>query len=429
MLSVTVTRQLVDEASALQVRLDSLRSFSETMPRVAAAEVAVETLSAVEAYLSKSRLSLRHRVAGYLNWLRQANARATAQQARSRLTMLRLKYTSLLGQLDIFADALTQRSEHEHGIWLAGLDAVSRDALRVRGVPRELPPLMTYLDRGHGAAIRRVRTRLPGGGENPVSIIRVPRERMVGSGIAASLVHEVGHQGAALLDLVATLRHELNDRIAQAPAESQPAWRMWERWISEIIADTWALGLLGISASMGVMSVLCLPRAFIFRFNMDDPHPFPWIRLKLSIAMGNHLFPDPQWEALDHVWESYYPLDQLPSQKQAVIRLLVHTMDDFIKLLVNHRTKALGGRTLRSIFPIQHRQPQQLRNLFQGWGTSLHLMRSQPPTLVLAVLGQAKHDGLINAQREGAMMEKLLRHWALAQTNRSARDRSHLNKE
>jgi len=33
-----------------------------------------------------------------------------------------------------------------------------------------------------------------GGGENPVAIVRVPRERMVGNGIASSLVHEVGHQ-------------------------------------------------------------------------------------------------------------------------------------------------------------------------------------------------------------------------------------------
>ena len=60
---------------------------------------------------------------------------------------------------------------------------------------------MCYLDRGHGAAIRRARARLPGGGMSPVAIIRVPRERMVGAGIASSLVHEVGHQAAALLDL------------------------------------------------------------------------------------------------------------------------------------------------------------------------------------------------------------------------------------
>ena len=74
-----------------------------------------------------------------------------------------------------FASALTQRSEHSTGV---------------------------CLDRSMGAAIRRARTRLPGGELNPVAIIRVPRERMVGTGIGSSLVHEVGHQGASLLDLV-----------------------------------------------------------------------------------------------------------------------------------------------------------------------------------------------------------------------------------
>ena len=37
-------------------------------------------------------------------------------------------------------------------------------------------------------------------------MIRIPRERMIGYGIASSLVHEVGHQGAALLGLVESLR-------------------------------------------------------------------------------------------------------------------------------------------------------------------------------------------------------------------------------
>ena len=78
--------------------------------------------------------------------------------------------------------------------------------LSLTGNYYKLPGLICYLDRSHGAAIRRARTRLPGGGDNPVAIIRMPRERMIGSGIASSLVHEVGHQAAALLDLVESIR-------------------------------------------------------------------------------------------------------------------------------------------------------------------------------------------------------------------------------
>ena len=69
----------------------------------------------------------------------------------------------------------TQRSEHETGVFLAGLDMVAKDALDVPGMPYEMPPLVCYLQRGQGAAIRRARTRLPGGGENPAAIIKVPR--------------------------------------------------------------------------------------------------------------------------------------------------------------------------------------------------------------------------------------------------------------
>src|SRR5262249_43669937 len=152
----------------------------------------------------------------------------------------------------------------------------------------EPPPVVCYLDRGHGAAIRRARTRLPGGGENPVAIVRVPRERMIGTGIGSSLVHEVGHQAAALLGLVNSFR-PLLQALQQKGGAEQQAWTMFDRWISEILADFWAMARLGVSATTGLIGVVSLPRAFVFRINMDDPHPFPWIRVRLSTAMGRAL--------------------------------------------------------------------------------------------------------------------------------------------
>ena len=46
------------------------------------------------------------------------------------------------------------------------------------------------------------------------------------------------------------------------------------------------------------MSVVSLPRWFVFRPSGDDPHPTPWIRVQLSCAMGAALYPHAQWEAL-----------------------------------------------------------------------------------------------------------------------------------
>ena len=47
---------------------------------------------------------------------------------------------------------------------------------------------------------------------------------------------------------------------------------------------------------MGLMGVVSLPRAFVFRIDLADPHPTPWLRVKLSAAMGQALYPHPQWD-------------------------------------------------------------------------------------------------------------------------------------
>ncbi len=55
------------------------------------------------------------------------------------------------------------------------------------------------------------------------------------------------------------------------------------------------------------MAVVSLPRYFVFRLNVGDPHPIPWIRVKLSCAMGDALYPHPQWKNMAALWESFYP--------------------------------------------------------------------------------------------------------------------------
>jgi hypothetical protein len=56
---------------------------------------------------------------------------------------------------------------------------------------------------------------------------------MVGSAISSSLLYEVGHQAAALLDLVESLRPLLRG-IREGNLSQVVAWQSWERWISEM---------------------------------------------------------------------------------------------------------------------------------------------------------------------------------------------------
>ena len=342
-------------------------------------------------------------------------------EAQRRFALLRLRFNTMLSQFDIFADVMTQRSEHETGVWLSGLDAVAADALALPGGYYEAPPVVCYLDRGHGAAIRRARTRLPGGGENPVAIIRVPRERMVGSGIASSLIHEVGHQGAALLDLVDSLRPLLRG-MQGGEARQAAAWGCWERWISEIVADFWSVARVGITATHGLIGVVSLPRFFVFRLALDDPHPTPWVRVKLSCALGQALYPDPQWGALARLWESFYPTGGLDAGRREFLALLEESMPGFVTLLVNHRPAALRGRSLREALGVAGRRPAHLRARYRAWLARPGQMRAAPPSLVFAVLGQARADGALSPEAESRLLRGLLTYWAL----RSTLDRSEI---
>jgi len=402
---------LAQEARALITRLARVRPFVIVEPMLVAAAPLPHTQSAVDGYLVKGRRQLLQLVKSFLAWLEsEAGRKASAEEGQKRFTLLRLRFNAVITQFDMFSDAITQRSENESGVWLAGLDVVAADALALPPY-FETPPLLCYLDRGVGAAIRRARTRLPGGGENPVALIRVPRERMVGSGVASSLVHEVGHQAAALLDLVASLRTAMKTR-----SQTGVAWKNWDRWISEIVADFWSVARIGVGSTMGLIGVVSLPRPFIFRTNDDDPHPMPWMRVHLSAAIGQALYPHPQWGQVAAMWESFYPTQGLDPATLELVTTLKKGIPEFVDFLVKHRPAKLRGKTLAEVMDPGARQPARLLELLKTWRNQPELLYEASPVLVLAVFGQGRVAGQITPEEESTLIARLLTHWALKTT-------------
>jgi hypothetical protein len=249
-----------------------------------------------------------------------------------------------------------------------------------------------------------------------VAIIRVPRERLVGHGIASSLVHEVGHQGAALLDLVPSLRPVLQEMQRRVSPAQRPVWRAWQRWISEIVADYWSVGKLGISSTLGLLAVVSLPRVFMFRLSATDPHPIPWIRVLLSAAMGEALYPHSQWQVLARTWQQLYPLDTVEPQLADRLDLLAGSIPDFLDILLGHRPAALRGRSLAQVMPTGERQPGQLLAVFERSGGRAEPMIRDSATLAFAAIGQARVAGRIQPEREARLVGDLLTRWALAST-------------
>jgi len=406
-------RLLEQEVHGIRARLDAQLPYALQMPMVPAANISDEAMGAIEHHMQAARRQLRLRIAKFLRELRRARpVPSDVARAQQRYALLKLHFHAALTHFEIFAEVLTQRSQHGTGIWLSGLDVAAQDGLRQPGMPFEPPPVICYVERGHGGAIRRARTRLPGGGANPVAVIRMPRERMVGTGIAASLFHEVGHQAAALLDLVNAYRRASAANFARDDAHS--VWRAWERWISEIVADLWAVSRVGVAATFGLMSVVSLPRPFVLRINLDDPHPAPWIRVKLSIAMGNALYPHPQWAGLAELWEQLYPPALMTATQRRMFGMLDDAVPAFVAALLSLRPPLLGGRMLGDALRLPDRHPQALLQLWHSVKARPQQFLADMPTLAFAVLGQARYSGLLPAQQELFVISELLQRWALA---------------
>jgi hypothetical protein len=374
-----------------------------------AAVLLPRALVAIEELLLAERAGLRRLGLAYLRWLSGQGAVAPASEQQRRYALLRLRLNEHLSTLDLFSDAITQRSESAVGLWLSGMDVAAADALRLNdGRLGDEVPIICYLDRGPGAAIRRARTRLPDGEANPVAVVRIPRERMVGHGIASSLFHEVGHQGAALLDLVASVRAEL-------AGYGGFEYRLWSSWISEILADFWSVARLGIGSTLGLMGVVSLPRPFVFRFSPTDPHPFPWIRVLLSAAIGQQLYPDPQWAAVRRLWWQLYP-----PPAGAALRRLLSGLPDLAALLARHRPASLGGMTLARALAHPSRRPGDLRRLGAVTARTPAALGRLRPALRFALLGQARWDGRLSAAAESREVDAMLRGWARGSTLRMA---------
>jgi hypothetical protein len=403
---------LEQETRALITRIARVKPFAVQETMVPAAGLAAPAQIAIERMLITSRRALLGEATRLVAWLRGPGRAASPAEMQRRFVILRLRFTDLVSDWDTFGDAITQRSETESGIWLSGLDVAAADALALRADLIVAPPLICYLDRGAGGAIRRARTRLPGGRDNPVAIVRIPRERMVGHGIASSLFHEVGHQVAALLDLVPSLQTEMQTN-AGAIGPTAPTWT---RWVSEIVADLFAISCVGVSSTLGLVSVVSLPPRFVFRIDLGDPHPAPWLRVLLSAALGDAFYPDPQWRRIAATWRASYPTDRLPADQRRVLDGMVASIPAVVRVLLGHRSPALRGATLGTTLRREALVPTRLREHAVRWGRDPAPAFRASPSLALAVIGQARADARLTPEAESRMLARLLTHWALRST-------------
>ena len=169
--------------------------------------------------------------------------------------------------------------------------------------------MICYLDRGpwrrdppraHAAAGRR---------ENPVAIIRVPRERDGRQRHRVVARARSRTPSARRCSILMNSLRPLLQALQRKGGAEQMAWTICERCISEIIADFWAVAKVGRLATTG------LDRRGESAARVRLPHQYGrsasisrGFACGSAPAMGRALYPHPQWARLEQMWDAFYPL-------------------------------------------------------------------------------------------------------------------------
>lgn len=206
---------------------------------------------------------------------------------------------------DFFRDKLDLRHSpaHKDALWVA--DTVAFDCHRTtlntavaQGILnaaelREPPLVYCTADTSPATWVRGSR---PNDGRDydlgeatvPIPVIELPWDHLGSAWEYLSLHHEVGHDIEADLGLRDTLQTTLKQQLTAGGVPAQRV-EMWLAWQGEVFADLCALRLGGPAFVDGLMQLLLLPTAFVKKYQPDDPHPTPFVRMLMNIAYARTL--------------------------------------------------------------------------------------------------------------------------------------------
>jgi hypothetical protein len=140
------------------------------------------------------------------------------------------------------------------------------------------------------------------------------------------------------------------------------------------------------------------------------------MRVVLSCAIGNALYPHRQWQTLAGIWKSFYPTTSLDASRTKLLQSMFTTMPRFIRLLIRHQPRSLRGLSLGEAVRHADRHPDHLLAYWERWRAAPRLMKRAPPTLLFAVFGRARVSGRLTPETENRLLGNLITHWALSST-------------
>jgi hypothetical protein len=381
---------------------------------LAASRLVLDDLASPEAWRQLERylgLSLRQHLGRIIQRLRDegavlvalarvANTPFAQVELRRKLLLFRRRFLRTEMTLDFFADAINTRTSANIGSLLRACDTLAYRSMAQGLDPLSItvPPVLTFLDAGQGAAILKQGLRLWDGGEaNPVAAIKIVRHNLLRP---TALIHETGHQFAHLTNW----NTELAQALSQGLAPAGDLAGIWASWASEIAADAFAFVTTGFASVAALHDVVAVEPGGVFRFTIGDPHPVSYLRVLLGVEMCRYFYADGIWDAMAAAWMSTYPTQSLPSAERSLLEGSLPLLRTVVRITLDTPTQAFKSRRLRELIQPERVSPSTLAELSLRIGPALfnstHWIWTEP-LRILAL------TGLMAAERPRELPEAL----------------------
>jgi hypothetical protein len=288
---------------------------------------------------------------------------------RRQLLNFRNRYTRVEMTLAFFADAINTRTNPKISGYLKACDILAYRSMAMLLDPlgKQTPSALSYFEKGIGAAILRANLRLwDGTGVNPVAAIKITRHNLQRN---TALIHEAGHQAAAVVGWNEELASKLATGLTGAPVGVS---REWASWASEIGADAFAFVHTGYAAVAALHDVLAAEDAIVLRHTPGDPHPISYIRVLLGVEMCRQFYGAGPWDALAQAWTQLYSLQKAQGATRALLEASVAFLPSIVRITLREPMRAFDGRPLAALINPDRVKPEALLAMEQQLGAALY---------------------------------------------------------
>ena len=288
---------------------------------------------------------------------------------RRQLLNFRNRYTRVEMTLVFFADAINTRTNPKISGYLKACDilAYRSMAMLLDQLGKPTPNALSYFEKGIGAAVLRANLRLwDGTGVNPVAAIKITHHNLLRN---TALIHEAGHQAAAVVGWNQELASKLASGLTGVPAGVSAEWASWA---SEIGADAFAFVHTGYAAVAALHDVLAAEDAVVVRHTPGDPHPISYIRVLLGVEMCRQFYGAGPWDDLERAWVRLYSLQKAQGDTRALLEGSIALLPSIVRITLREPMRAFDGRPLAALINPDRVRPEALLAMEQQLGAALY---------------------------------------------------------